>query len=153
MRETNESGMSLEGIGLDEIQEVISPLIIDAVAAVFPRLVSWEAVAERLVFVNATISNVPGPREPLYVAGALVDYSIPMIPIADNMTLSWGVTSFGRWLTIGFHGCGEAIRDKELLIQGLDKAWAELRACAASEPSSGRRSPERKRRSARDSEL
>jgi WS/DGAT/MGAT family acyltransferase len=120
-------------IDLNEALEMFSPLMVDALTAVGSRLASWDVVMDRFVFANTVISNVPGPREALYIAGARVEYSIPMIPMGDIITLSWGVTSFGRWLTIGFHGCGEAVRDKELLIQGLDKAYAELRAYAGSE--------------------
>jgi diacylglycerol O-acyltransferase len=120
-------------IDINEALEMFSPLLVDAMAAVGSRLASWSFLTDRFVLANTVISNVPGPRGDLYIAGARVEYSIPMIPVADTMPVSWGVTSFGRWLTIGFHGCGEAVRDKELLIQGLDKAYAELRSHAGNE--------------------
>ena len=115
-------------IDFNEALEMFSPLLVDAMAAVGSRLASWNFLTDRFVLANTVISNVPGPREDLYVAGARVEYSIPMIPAVDLVTVSWGVTSFGRSLTIGFHGCGEAVRSKDLLIQGLEKAYAELRA-------------------------
>lgn len=115
-------------VDFNEALAMFSPLLVDAMAAVGARLASWSFLTDRFVFANTVISNVPGPREDLYVAGARIEYSIPMIPVVDVVTVSWGVISFGRSLTIGFHGCGEAVRDKELLIQGLDKAYAELRA-------------------------
>ena len=119
-------------IDLNEALEMFSPRLVDAIAAVASRVASWSFLTDRFLPANTVISNVPGPRGDLYIAGARVEYSIPMIPAADIVTVSWGVVSFGRSLTIGFHGCGEAVRDKELLIQGLDKAYAELRAHVAS---------------------
>jgi WS/DGAT/MGAT family acyltransferase len=115
-------------IDLNEVQALFSPLIIDLVAAVAARVSGWNLATDRALIANTVISNVPGPREEMYVAGARIEHSIPMIPMADTMTLSWGITSFGRYLTIGFHGCGEAVVDKELLIRGIDEAYAELRA-------------------------
>ena len=115
-------------IDWNEALAMFSPVLVDAMAAVGSRFASWNLLLDRFVLANTVISNVPGPLEDLYIAGARVEYSIPLIPVADLVTVSWGVISFGRSLTIGFHGCGEAVRDKELLIQGLDKAYAELRA-------------------------
>ncbi len=43
---------------------------------------------------NLTISNVPGPRMPLYAAGAEVRSIYPVIPIADGHALSIGVLSY-----------------------------------------------------------
>ncbi len=117
-------------IDLNEVQELFSPLIIDVLAVVASRLTGWDTAADRMLLANAIVSNVPGPREEIFMAGARIESSIPMIPIADTMALSWGVTSFGGTLTIGAHACGRAVTEKQLLIEGIDKAYAELRAHA-----------------------
>jgi WS/DGAT/MGAT family acyltransferase len=44
---------------------------------------------------NLTISNVPGPRVPLYVAGAYVRSIHPVVPIPDRHALSVGVLTYG----------------------------------------------------------
>ncbi len=113
-------------IDMDELQALFSPLLVDAVAGLARLLVSANVGLDRWLIANTVVTNVPGPREPMYVAGARVEYSIPMIPMADTMALSWGITSFGDRLTIGLHACGEAVSDTRLLIEGLDKAYAEL---------------------------
>ncbi|MDJ0868209.1 MAG: wax ester/triacylglycerol synthase family O-acyltransferase [Myxococcota bacterium] len=115
------------GIGLADLEELISPLLLDFTAWVAARALTWDAAADRLLVANATISNVPGPRGDIYVAGARAHHSVPMIPVGHNMTLSWGITSLGSTLTIGFHACGRAVADKQLLIGGLDEAYARMK--------------------------
>ncbi|MBW2499957.1 MAG: DUF1298 domain-containing protein [Deltaproteobacteria bacterium] len=115
-------------IDFGELQTLFSPLLADAMAAIAGRALQWDVDFDDWLIANAVVTNVPGPRGDTYVAGARVEYSIPMIPMADTMALAWGITSFGDSLTIGLHGCGEAVIDPQLLIEGIDKAWAELRA-------------------------
>jgi WS/DGAT/MGAT family acyltransferase len=43
---------------------------------------------------NLTVSNVPGPRIPLYAAGAKVETIYPVIPSPDEHALSIGVLSY-----------------------------------------------------------
>ena len=119
------------GLGVADFQAVVSPLILDIAAWLAVRASTWDVTADRLVLTNTIISNVPGPRGAIYVAGARAEHSIPMIPVANNMTLSWGITSFGETLTIGFHACGEAVADKQLLIEGVDEAYAQMAEAAA----------------------
>src|ERR671911_768729 len=44
---------------------------------------------------NLTISNVPGPRLPLYVGGARVASIYPVIPLSQGHSLAIGVLSYG----------------------------------------------------------
>jgi WS/DGAT/MGAT family acyltransferase len=118
-------------VDVDELMALVSPLLADAMAAIAGRALDWDVSWDDYLIANAVVTNVPGPRGQIYVAGARIEYSIPMIPMADTMALAWGITSFGDSLTIGLHGCGEAIRDPQLMIEGVDKAWAELTAFAA----------------------
>jgi WS/DGAT/MGAT family acyltransferase len=53
---------------------------------------------------NLTISNVAGPRVPLYAAGGRVQSIYPVIPIADGHALSIGVMTYDG----GAHFCGYA---------------------------------------------
>jgi WS/DGAT/MGAT family acyltransferase len=47
---------------------------------------------------NLTVSNVPGPRIPLYAAGARVASIYPVIPVPDGHAFSLGVLSYGGGL-------------------------------------------------------
>ena len=56
---------------------------------------------------NLTISNVPGPRVPLYAAGARVTGIYPVIPIPDRHALALGVLTYAGKV----HFAGYADRD------------------------------------------
>jgi WS/DGAT/MGAT family acyltransferase len=58
----------------------------------FKRRAAQLAASPRLY--NLTISNVPGPRFPLYAAGARVRSVYPVIPIPDGHALSFGVMTY-----------------------------------------------------------
>ena len=55
------------------------------------------------------ISNVPGPREPLYFAGAKLDAYIPVSTITDNIGLNITVHSYDDRLDFGL------IADRDLV--------------------------------------
>lgn len=89
-----------------EATQVTSPVI----AASAIRLVGRLKLADRLNSpVNVIISNVPGPREPLYFAGAKLDAYIPVSTISDGVGLNITVHSYEDRLDIGL------ISDRELV--------------------------------------
>ena len=80
------------------------------VAASAIRLVSRLKLADRLTSpVNVVISNVPGPREPLYFAGAKLDAYIPVSTISDGVGLNITVHSYEDRMDFGL------ISDRELV--------------------------------------
>ena len=89
-----------------EASQVTSPVI----AASAIRLVGRLKLADRVNLpVNVVISNVPGPREPLYFAGAKLDAYIPVSTISDGVGLNITVHSYEDRLDIGL------ISDRELI--------------------------------------
>jgi len=80
------------------------------VAASALRLVSRLKIADRVNSpINVVISNVPGPREPLYFAGAKLDAYIPVSTIADGVGLNITVHSYTDRLDFGL------ISDRDLV--------------------------------------
>ena len=61
--------------------------------------------------VNVIISNVPGPRQPLYLAGAKLDQYIPVSTIGEGMGLNITVHSYLDELTFGLIACRELVPD------------------------------------------
>jgi diacylglycerol O-acyltransferase len=89
-----------------EASQVLSPVI----AASAIRLVGRLKLADRVnTPVNVVISNVPGPREALYFAGAKLDAYIPVSTISDGVGLNITVHSYEDRLDIGL------ISDRELI--------------------------------------
>jgi diacylglycerol O-acyltransferase len=52
---------------------------------------------------NLTVSNVPGPRVPLYAAGGEVRSIYPVIPLAGSHALAVGVLTYGGDLHVALH--------------------------------------------------
>ncbi|MCU1453411.1 MAG: wax ester synthase/diacylglycerol acyltransferase [Acidimicrobiales bacterium] len=61
--------------------------------------------------VNVVISNVPGPREPLYAAGAKLLHYYPVSTIVDGQGLNVTVQSYLDTLDFGLVSCRELVPD------------------------------------------
>ncbi|MEJ7585640.1 MAG: WSD1 family O-acyltransferase, partial [Acidimicrobiales bacterium] len=74
--------------------------------------------------VNLVISNVPGPREPLYVAGSRLRHYYPVSTITDGQGLNITVQSYLDTLDFGLVSCRELVPDLwdlvDLLVEEID---------------------------------
>lgn len=61
--------------------------------------------------VNLVVSNVPGPREPLYTAGAELLHYYPVSTIVDGQGLNVTVQSYRDTLDVGLVACRELVPD------------------------------------------
>lgn len=88
---------------------------------------------------NLTISNVPGPRMPLYAAGARVIGIYPVIPIPDHHALAIGVLTYhGR---VQFAGYADRDALPGLRLSGVvGEAVSELEISVGARPRVQRRS-------------
>ena len=76
--------------------DATSPVIATAAVRLMARL------SDRVNLpVNVVISNVPGPREPLYFAGAKLDHYIPVSTISNGIGLNITVHSYEDKLDFG----------------------------------------------------
>ena len=83
--------------------------------------------SERAPYIHTVLSNVPGPREPTYVANGLMEESIPLIPTCDFLALSGGIASIRESITFGFHCDGGVVPDPDLFVEGVEAGLEELR--------------------------
>jgi WS/DGAT/MGAT family acyltransferase len=91
---------------LGQASDYVSPVV----AASAIRLVSRLKLADRVDSpINVVISNVPGPREAMYFAGAKLDAYIPVSTISDGVGLNITVHSYQDRLDFGL------IADRELV--------------------------------------
>ncbi|MGZ4715097.1 MAG: WS/DGAT/MGAT family O-acyltransferase [Acidimicrobiales bacterium] len=77
--------------------------------------------------VNLVISNVPGPREPLYAAGSRLLHYYPVSTIVDGQGLNITVQSYLDTLDFGLVSCRELVPD---LWDMLDAIVDDLHALA-----------------------
>ena len=117
-------------IGADTLQEwaeFAAPAIFGRAARLYSNTRS--ADRHRPIF-NVTISNVPGPPFPLYVAGAQVLDTFPMGPIFDGGGLNITLMSYLDRIDFGLVACPDLVDDVWSIAEGLQLALAELEAAA-----------------------
>jgi diacylglycerol O-acyltransferase / wax synthase len=102
-----------------------------AVAARAMRMYSRLRIADRMQPpFNIIISNVPGPAEPLYAAGARLLHFYPVSALIDGQGLNITVQSYDGNLDFGFLADRELVPDvwalADLLHQSMDELLSAL---------------------------
>ena len=93
------------------------------------RLVSRSSVA------NLIMTNVPGPRVPVYLLGARQLETYPVVPLLANQALGIALMSYDDGLFWGFNADWDAVPDLHDLVERVETGFAELRAATpAPEP-------------------
>ena len=77
---------------------------------------------------NLVISNVPGPRIPLYCAGARMEGHFPVSVVVDGVGLNMTVMSYRDHVDFGIIADRDQIDDVWELMAGVEDAMAELLA-------------------------
>lgn len=90
-------------------------------------------VADRLpAIANVTISNVPGPTVPLYMAGAKMLTNYPTSIVVHGIALNITVQTYNESLEFGLIACGEAMPEVAELARHVQAAFDEFQALPAS---------------------
>jgi diacylglycerol O-acyltransferase len=79
-------------------------------------------------YFNLLVTNVPGPQEPMYCAGARLAETYPVIPLSQGHALAVGITSYDGRVFVGFNADRDALADVADLPTYLAEALAELKA-------------------------
>jgi WS/DGAT/MGAT family acyltransferase len=104
-----------------------SPWLLSGLASLYGR----SGLASRMRVANLTISNVPGPQVPLYLAGATMTGMFPLSIVVHGVALNITVQSYRGQLCFGLIACRRALPDVGALAQALDRAMGALRQLAA----------------------
>jgi WS/DGAT/MGAT family acyltransferase len=75
---------------------------------------------------NLVVSNIPGPREPLYMLGCELEEVYPVVPLADRHAISIGLTTLGNGAFFGIYADPEVLPDVDLLATFIDESIDEL---------------------------
>lgn len=118
MRQQMEAGRA---VGADTLSDLggFAPPTMHTLAA---RLSG--AVSRRLY--NVAITNVPGPQIPLYIAGAQMASTYPVMPLGQGHSLSIGLTSYNGGVFYGLYADRDALPDVDVLGQSIVDALQEL---------------------------
>jgi diacylglycerol O-acyltransferase len=75
---------------------------------------------------NLVVSNIPGPRLPLYMLGCELEEAYPVVPLADQHALSIGVTTIKDGAFFGVYADRRSLPDAELLAADINASIDEL---------------------------
>jgi diacylglycerol O-acyltransferase / wax synthase len=75
---------------------------------------------------NLVISNIPGPRKPVYWNGARLDGLYPLSIPLDGQALNITVTSYSDEIAFGLTGCRRSVPHLQHLLGHLDDALRDL---------------------------
>jgi diacylglycerol O-acyltransferase / wax synthase len=119
-------------------------------AELIEELADWTAtsvvtgmmrLATRLRVFNLIVTNIPGPSVPLYLLGAPVLATFPLVPLYENQAFGIALLSYAGGLFWGLTSDWDRIPDLHDISLGLADAFDELRkATDAPKPARGRRS-------------
>lgn len=87
-------------------------------------------LASRGPWFNLVVSNIPGPQQPVYLAGARLVAAYPSLPLGENSALSIACTSLAGTMAFGLTGDWDGMPDLEVLALALDESLAELAKAA-----------------------
>ncbi len=93
-------------------------------------LAPWlmEKISSRHPPFNVVISNVPGPRDALYMNGALLDEIYPVSIPAHFLALNITISGYRDHLGFGFTACRRAVPSLQRMLDYTDASIRELEA-------------------------
>ena len=84
-------------------------------------------LATRLRAFNLIVTNVPGPPMPLYLLGARVLETFPLVPLYENQALGVALLSYAGGLYWGLTSDWDRVADLHDVALGLTESFEELR--------------------------
>jgi WS/DGAT/MGAT family acyltransferase len=108
-------------------QAVGASLLTEATDFAPPTIAAQAArLQSRQRFFNMVVTNVPGPQFPLYLLGRELRDVFPMVPLAENQGVCFGIMSYNGGVNFGITADYDAMPDLDSLADDVDAAVAEL---------------------------
>lgn len=108
---------------MQDATQFVPPALMSAASRVTMGLLARAPVPPVL---NLVISNVPGPREPLYLAGARMLAYYPVSTITDGVGLNITVISYLDHIDVGIIGDREQLEDPWPMLEGMRTSLQEF---------------------------
>jgi WS/DGAT/MGAT family acyltransferase len=108
---------------LADASEFIPPALVNRAARVTSEVLANRRLANPL---NLVISNVPGPRMPLYCAGARLEHNFPVSVITDGVGLNITCLSYLDHVDFGVVVCRDMVDDAWTITAAIERELAEL---------------------------
>ena len=125
-RETLAAKARGEKMGLDLLKNLLD---------VLPSFAANQAMQQLIVrSVNLTVSNVRGPDEAMYLAGAKAMCLYPVSIPADGVGLNFTGVSYNGVMWVSMVSCREMMPDPGYFLECMRGSWEELLAAADALP-------------------
>jgi diacylglycerol O-acyltransferase / wax synthase len=86
---------------------------------------------------TTVMTNVPGPRQKLYLAGGKIDSLIFWVPHPDNLSLGVSILSYAGEIMIGVATDAQIVPDPQLIIAAFQEEFVFLKSWGKPPPSPG----------------
>jgi WS/DGAT/MGAT family acyltransferase len=102
---------------LEELSDWTSPALITGASRM---------AASRRAF-NMVVTNVPGPPKPIFLAGARMLASYPLVPLFENQAVGIALFSYDNVLHWGFNADWDAVPDLHDFVLAVEQEFETLR--------------------------
>jgi diacylglycerol O-acyltransferase / wax synthase len=86
---------------------------------------------------NVTITNVPGPQQPLYAFGSRMRAAWPLVPLAAEHAVGIAVFSYDGRVFFGLNADRDSVPDLDVVADGIENALHDLLEVARGNGASG----------------
>lgn len=90
---------------------------------------------------NFVVSNIPGPKDKLYIAGAAITHMYGRTMVGAGIGLFIHCLSYADNLDFGFTALADLVPDPDTIVEGMHRQLAALLDAPASDPGSADRDP------------
>jgi diacylglycerol O-acyltransferase / wax synthase len=124
--------------GLKDSKQAVAGEVLTSLSGFAPSLLL--ALGTRLALqipqrmLNTVTTNVPGPQQPLYLAGRRMLEAVPYVPLAGQVRVGVAIFSYDGALKFGVTGDYETAPDIRVLCEGIETGMSELLDAAQAEP-------------------
>lgn len=80
--------------------------------------------------ITTVVTNVPGPRKPVYLLARRMVALYPYVPIADVLRIGVAISSYDQQLQFGVTCDRASIPDVDVMLAGMEQGLAELKKAA-----------------------
>ncbi|MGH2926341.1 MAG: WS/DGAT/MGAT family O-acyltransferase [Solirubrobacterales bacterium] len=126
---------------LKSSRQAVGASLLTEVTDFAPPTIAAQAarLQSRQRFFNLVVTNVPGPQFGLYLLGRELQDVFPMVPLAENQGVCFGIMSYNGQVNFGLTADYDAMPELDALAADLEDEIAGLsKAAADGAPAAGR---------------
>jgi WS/DGAT/MGAT family acyltransferase len=119
---------------MDELKNSKEPVVaitLLATAGMLPKDIEIQVFKLYHAKATAVLTNVPGPQQPLYMAGGKLSTIMGWVPQAGNLGLGISIISYDGQVFVGINTDAGLVPDAAKIIEHFQNEFAELRQLAA----------------------